>query len=54
MPSSKARNNVRWDAPELFQVNDGDPVTPAESDIYAFACVCFEVNILNYLLQFES
>ncbi|KIM72464.1 hypothetical protein PILCRDRAFT_829732 [Piloderma croceum F 1598] len=42
--SSKVRGNIRWHAPELFQINDDHPITPtAESDTYAFACVCFEI-----------
>jgi serine/threonine protein kinase len=46
--SSKGHGNIRWQAPELFQSGDGDPVkASAESDTYAFGCVCLEVNTIT-------
>jgi len=42
---SKIRGNTKWHAPELlYNHGDSEPASPtAESDTYAFACVCFEI-----------
>ena len=37
---------VRWQAPELLNPypNEGDGSSSVASDVYAFACVCYEVT----------
>lgn len=35
---------MRWQAPELFDVNNDEAVHNSKaSDIYAWSCVCYEV-----------
>ncbi|KAG1884586.1 kinase-like protein [Suillus subluteus] len=44
--TSYIRSNVRWAAPELFEVPDTDdaPSSPKlESDIYSFGCIAYQV-----------
>ncbi|KAG1725854.1 kinase-like domain-containing protein [Suillus lakei] len=44
--TSHIRSNVRWAAPELFDVSDtGDAPGPPrlESDIYSFGCIAYQV-----------
>jgi serine/threonine protein kinase len=38
---STTEGSYRWSAPELFQTNE--IIRTAESDVYAFGCVCLEV-----------
>jgi serine/threonine protein kinase len=47
MVLSRIHSNIRWQAPELIQLNDDDdcPKPTAESDTYAFAWVCYEVVV---------
>jgi serine/threonine protein kinase len=42
--SSTCGGTVRWMAPELLSSHDNDePINTKESDVYAFAGVCYEV-----------
>ena len=42
----KSGGSWRWKAPELFSDDDTQPPVTDKSDIYAFACVCYEVQYL--------
>lgn len=50
--SRPAGGTLRWQAPELLGgESDNVPSTPA-TDVYAFACTCYEVNYtLNIILE---
>ncbi|KAJ7191543.1 kinase-like domain-containing protein [Mycena pura] len=37
------RGTARYQAPELFQLGDEETSKTFESDVYAFACVCYEI-----------
>ncbi|KAF9241883.1 kinase-like domain-containing protein [Melanogaster broomeanus] len=42
--TSSTRGNVRWAAPELFDVGTGSPMSPTVlSDIYSFGSIMFQV-----------
>jgi serine/threonine protein kinase len=44
--TSYIRSNVRWAAPELFEVPDTDDTSGSpklESDIYSFGCIAYQV-----------
>jgi serine/threonine protein kinase len=38
------RGTARYQAPELFQLGDEETTKTFESDVYGFACVCYEVR----------
>jgi serine/threonine protein kinase len=44
---------MRWQAPELLNPNpnEGNGASSVASDVYAFACVCYEVKSIVSLLQ---
>ncbi|KAF8990025.1 hypothetical protein BDQ17DRAFT_1372489 [Cyathus striatus] len=42
----RSTGTLRWQAPELIGLEDSPPVKgTTESDIYAFACVCYEIFV---------
>ena len=48
--SFKGKGSIRWQAPELLsstRFNDITPGLTTRSDVYAFACVCYEVGPLS-------
>ena len=50
--TSYIRSNVRWTAPELFEVPDTDDTFPPpkpESDIYSFGCIMYQVCPTAYI-----
>lgn len=48
--TQKSVGTVRWQAPELLDSEPQGPTANAkESDVYAFACVCYEVLGLVYI-----
>lgn len=45
--SAHAFGTVRWQAPELIDPDHEDAKASKPSDIYAFACVCYEVSFIS-------
>ena len=46
MSSNRTTGTLRWQAPELLnpESEEGDGRNNMPSDVYAFACVCYEVG----------
>ena len=46
MSSNRTTGTLRWQAPELLnpESEEGDGRNNMSSDVYAFACVCYEVR----------
>lgn len=38
---------MRWQAPELFSGDSDTPCNTFATDVYAFACVCYEVRFTS-------
>jgi hypothetical protein len=49
MSSTRTTGTLRWQAPELLnpESDEGDGRNSMPSDVYAFACVCYEVKIYH-------
>jgi serine/threonine protein kinase len=47
--SNKTTGTLRWQAPELLdpESDDADLATSPASDVYAYACVCYEVEYMT-------
>lgn len=45
--TQKSVGTLRWQAPELLDPSQGPVPNTKSSDIYAFACVCYEVPALS-------
>ncbi|EDR06697.1 uncharacterized protein LACBIDRAFT_299795 [Laccaria bicolor S238N-H82] len=41
--SANTGRTVRWQAPELFNPENGKSKSTKETDVYAFSCVCYEI-----------
>jgi len=55
MSSARTTGTLRWQAPELLnpESDEGDGRNSMSSDVYAFACVCYEVqNIMLFALSY--
>jgi len=50
MSSNRTTGTLRWQAPELLnpESDEGDGRNNMSSDVYAFACVCYEVKSILY------
>ena len=44
--TQRSVGTIRWQAPELLDPSRGPVPNTKSSDIYAFACVCYEVLFL--------
>ena len=47
MSTNRTTGTLRWQAPELLCGTDADSHTTFATDVYAYAMVCYEVNIFT-------